>query len=67
MKKVKEALIPRSKLNQHGDVEFWQKCSANVRFSALWLMVEEFYKIRGKNARKLRLQRSIQNIKQIPS
>lgn len=47
------------------NMKFWQKQSANVKWQALWIMVGEFYKLRGKNAAKLRLQRHIENIQQI--
>lgn len=47
------------------DTKFWQKQSANAKWSALWQMVGEFYKIKGKDAGKLRLQRLIQNTQQI--
>jgi len=30
------------------NIKFWKSASANVKFSALWQMVEEFYKIRNK-------------------
>ena len=43
--------------------KFWRNASANAKFSALWQMVGEFYKIRNKHGYKLRLQRSVQNIK----
>lgn len=46
------------------NIKFWRNASAAAKFSALWQMVEEFYKIRNKRGYKLRLQRSVQNIKQ---
>ena len=46
------------------DLVFWQKAGAQARFTAAWKAIDEFYKIRGINGRKLRLQRSVQNIKQ---
>ena len=46
------------------DKRFWRSQSAQVRFAAAWKTIEEFYKIRGIRGYKLRLQRSVQNIKQ---
>lgn len=46
------------------DSRFWQKVGSQARFAATWKTIEEFYKIKGINGYKLRLQRSIQNIKQ---
>ena len=46
------------------DSEFWQKQTPQDRFIATWKTIGEFYKIKGINGYKLRLQRSIQNIKQ---
>ena len=64
--KITERLISSSKLNHDNfDINFWQRAGAGYRFMAMWLMVKEFCKLRGKNADKLRLRRSIQNIKQI--
>ena len=65
MRKVIERLILSEKVDNSLDVRFWQKAGVQARFSALWIMISEFYKIKGKNGNKLRLQRSVQNIKQI--
>lgn len=46
------------------DSRFWQRQSSQARFAATWKTIEEFYKIRGIRGYKLRLQRSVQNIKQ---
>lgn len=45
------------------NINFWKSVNANVKFSALWQMIKEFYKIKNKRGYKLRLQRSVQNIK----
>ncbi len=44
------------------DILFWKKAGPQARFAASWKMIEDFYKMRGKNVPKLRLRRSIQNI-----
>lgn len=46
------------------DPIFWKKVGAQARFSATWSTIKDYYKIRGKHGNKLRLQRSVQNIKQ---
>lgn len=46
------------------NIRFWKTLKAAVKFSAMWKMVEEFYKIKNKHGYKLRLQRSVQKIKQ---
>lgn len=47
------------------DARFWRRAGANAKFSALWTMVEDFYKIRNKHGYKLRLQRSVQHIEYV--
>lgn len=47
------------------DIEFWRRAGVNAKFSAMWKMVEEFYKIKNKHGYKLRLQRFVQSIEQI--
>jgi hypothetical protein len=64
--KIKERLIDSSKAKDNSfSIDFWQKAGAKYRFIAMWSMVKDLYKIRGKNASKLRLRRSVQNIKHI--
>ena len=49
------------------NIEYWQAQSPQIRFSAVWKTIDEFYKMRGINGYKYRLQRSVQHIKQIQS
>ncbi len=47
------------------DIEFWQKIGPQGIFEAMWSMVKEVPSIKGKkNERQLRLQRSIECVKQ---
>ena len=46
------------------DFLFWEKAGVQARFAATWSAVKEFYKIRNIDGYKLRLQRSVQHIKQ---
>ncbi len=62
---IAERLIERSKADLSFDIDFWQKAGARARFIAMWKAVGEFYKIRGMDGNKLRLQRSIQSVEQI--
>ena len=64
MKKIWENRTISFKEAENFNNKFWKNASADAKFSALWQMVEEFYKIRNKRGYKLRLQRSVQNIKQ---
>lgn len=64
MKKIWENKTTSFKKAEDFNIKFWRNASAAAKFSALWQMVGEFYKIRNKRGYKLRLQRSIQNIKQ---
>jgi len=64
MKKIWENKTTSFKKAEDFNIEFWRNASTTTKFSALWQMVEEFYKIRNKRGYKLRLQRSVQNIKQ---
>lgn len=42
---------------------FWKKVGALGRFSAAWLMLEDYYKMGGRGEFQPRLRRSVQNIK----
>lgn len=44
---------------------FWRRAGAQVRFSAAWLMIGDFFKMRGQSGRLPRLRRSVQVVKQI--
>lgn len=46
------------------DSYFWQSAGPQARFVATWNAIKEFYEMRGISGYKLRLQRSVQNIKQ---
>ncbi len=65
MKKIWVNKIYLFKDMERFDIKFWNKAGANAKFSAMWKMVEEFYKIKNRHGYKLRLQRSVQNIEQI--
>lgn len=64
-KKIWERMIPISQADDDFELKFWQRAGVQMRFAAAWQMIKDFYKIRGKNEIKPRLQRSIQNIQQI--
>lgn len=55
------------KIEEAGDFDFrfWSTVSSNVKFSALWKMVLDFYKMKGRNASLPRLRRSVEVIKKI--
>jgi len=68
MKRIWERVVSLSKADRQWDIRFWQAQGPTMRFIAAWQMIWDFYKIRGKrpDARKFRLQRSVQHIEQIP-
>lgn len=45
------------------DSRFWNRQSIQSRFAATWKAIDEFYKMRGINGHKLRLQRTIEAIR----
>ena len=42
---------------------FWRQAGAEARFSATWLAVIDFMKLRGKSGGQPRLRRSVQSVK----
>ena len=65
MKKIWEHKASSFKDAERFDRLFWRRAGAKARFSAMWKCVEDFYKLKGKHGYKLRLQRSVENIKQV--
>lgn len=65
-RKVWERIVPLSMAKRDWDIEFWQSQKPEVRFRTTWNLVADLYRIRGKkiNADTLRLQRTVENIKQ---
>lgn len=47
------------------DIKFWRSVGADARFAAAWSIIKDYFKIRGINASKLRLRRSVQNIERL--
>ena len=41
------------------DLKFWQAQSPKVRFDASWELIVHYVKVKGRDVRQLRLQRSI--------
>ena len=64
MKKICSHKTKSFKDAQDFNIKFWDKIGVAYKFSAMWKMLEEFYKIKNKHGYKLRLQRSVQNVKQ---
>ena len=62
MKKIHENIAHSFKDAKAFDEMFWKKAGYEARFSATWLMVRDYYKIRGKNGTLQRLRRTVQNI-----
>ena len=43
------------------DLKFWQAQPAKARFDASWELVVHYMKVKGRDVRQLRLQRSVTN------
>jgi hypothetical protein len=55
-------------LDRSFDYEFWQTCSATARFAEAWQMALFYHvNIKGEDEDQLRLQRSLVELKPIPS
>ena len=48
-------------LDRSFDLQFWQAQPAQARFDALWEMIVHYMKVKERDVRQLRLQRSVTN------
>ena len=58
----KEFIERRGKLedlDRSFDLKFWQAQPAKARFDATWELVVHYMKVKGRDVRQLRLQRSV--------
>ena len=46
-------------LDRAFDLKFWQAQPAKARFDASWELVVHYMKVKGRDVRQLRLQRSV--------
>jgi hypothetical protein len=46
-------------LDRSFDLKFWQAQSPKARFDASWELVVHYMKVKGRDVRQLRLQRSV--------
>lgn len=53
-------------LDRSFDLQFWQAQTDTARFAAAWELVITAYKMKGKDVRQLRLQRSIESFQRLP-
>ena len=62
---MKRAFVERkgkiSELDRSFDLKFWQSQSPDARFEAVWELIVHANKVKGKDVRQLRLQRSVEN------
>jgi len=62
---MKRAFVKRkgkiSELDRSFDLKFWQSQSPDARFAAVWELIAHANKVKGKDVRQLRLQRSVEN------
>ena len=66
MRRIYENKAYSFKEAEEFDKKFWRRAGAQARFAAAWDMVKEYMKMKGKNARLLRLRRSVQSIERLP-
>jgi hypothetical protein len=50
--------------NRSFDIEFWQRLTDEQRMRAVWDLVVFDYELKGKNLDELRLQRTVENLRQ---
>lgn len=48
-------------LDRSFDVQYWQAQPEAARFAAAWELVELAWKLKGRDPRELRLQRTVEN------
>lgn len=54
-------------LDRSFDIKFWQAQPAKARFDASWELVVHYMKVKGRDVRQLRLQRSVTHFQKIQS
>lgn len=66
-RKIWERMVPVSKADRNFDIEFWQLQNPNRRFRIAFDMLGDYYRLKGKriNAHTLRLQRTVENLRQV--
>ncbi len=64
-KKIQGKVAHSFKEAKEFDKRFWRKAGAQARFSAAWLMLSDYFKMRGKSGRLPRLRRTVQNIERL--
>jgi hypothetical protein len=52
-------------LDRSFDLQFWQAQTDTARFAAAWELVITAYKMKGKDVRQLRLQRSAESFQRL--
>lgn len=52
-------------LDRSFDLKFWQSQPAKARFDATWELVVHYMKVKGRDVRQLRLQRSITHFQRL--
>ena len=49
-------------LDRSFDVDYWQRLGPEAIFSAAWEMVVQAWKLKGRSADELRLQRTVERV-----
>jgi len=53
-------------LDRSFDLSFWQGQSSQARFNAAWELILHAWRVKGKDVRQLRLQRSVETFGRQP-
>ena len=65
MKKIWVHKAKSFKEAEEWDRKFWRRVGAQARFAAAYQILKDYMKINGKDARSLRLRKSVQTIKRL--
>ena len=65
MKKIWVHKAKNFKEAEEFDIKFWRQAGAQARFTAAWSIIQDYFKMRGMDASKQRLRRTVQNIERL--
>ena len=62
MKRVWVNIAKSFKEAEEWDRKFWRRAGSHARFAGAFECLKDYFKMKGKDERSLRLRRSVQNI-----
>ena len=66
MKKIWVNVAHSFKEAEEFDRKFWKQAGSHARFVAACQILKDYFKMKGKDGRSLRLRRSVQSIERLP-